>query len=190
MQGVKQENNAIDSTSSLKAGKTALLEVLESIIIAVLLAVLIRLFILAPFVIPSGSMIPTLIEGDRIIVSKITYRIWEPQRGDVIVFKYPRDPSRDYVKRLIGLGGETVALKNNRLFINGQEVTEKYLPSGLHFNDYGPVRVPEGHYLMLGDNRNVSEDSRYWGPLPEKNIVGKALLIYWPPHRIKLFKLS
>ena len=181
-----QDNQPVQPASGRAKDKSPALEVLESIVIAVLLAALIRLFILAPFYIPSGSMIPTLLEGDRIIVSKITYRLTSPQRGDIVVFKYPRDPSRDYVKRLIGLGGETVALKNSRLYINGKLMPENYLPPGLHFSDYGPVRVPEGHYLMLGDNRNVSEDSRFWGPLPEKNVIGKALLIYWPLDRIRL----
>ncbi len=186
MPEVEQDRNAVGSFSTPAKGKSAAVEIFESIIIAVLLAAIIRIFVLAPFYIPSGSMVPTLLEGDRIIVSKIAYRFWEPKRGDIVVFKYPRDPSRDYVKRLVGLGGETVALKNSRLYINGQEVPEKYLPPGLRFGDYGPIRVPEGHYLMLGDNRNVSEDSRYWGPLPEKNIIGKALMIYWPLHRIRL----
>lgn len=186
MSAVEQDRNAAGPAASEAKQKSTTVEIIESIVIAVLLAALIRIFILAPFYIPSGSMIPTLLEGDRIIVSKITYRIKEPQRGDIVVFKYPRDTSRDYVKRLIGLGGETVALKNSRLYINGQLMPEKYLPAGLRFNDYGPVRVPEGHYLMLGDNRNVSEDSRYWGPLPEKYIIGKALLIYWPLNRIRL----
>lgn len=186
MPELEQEQSKIGPLSKEGKGKSAAVEIIESIVIAVLLAALIRIFILAPFYIPSGSMVPTLLEGDRIIVSKITYRIWAPQRGDIVVFKYPRDPSRDYVKRLIGLGGETVALKNNRLYINGQVVPENYLPPGIQFADYGPVRVPEGHYLVLGDNRNVSEDSRYWGPLPEKNVIGKALLVYWPPARIRL----
>lgn len=185
MPAVEQGHHPVEPASGQAKDKSTTVEIIESIVIAVLLAALIRMFILAPFFIPSGSMIPTLFEGDRIIVSKITYRIWTPQRGDIVVFKYPRDPSRDYVKRLIGLGGETVALKNSHLYINGKLMPEEYLPPGLHFSDYGPVRVPEGHYLMLGDNRNVSEDSRYWGPLPEKNVIGKALMIYWPLNRIR-----
>jgi len=169
---------------SLTKGKPVMIEVLESILIAVVLAVLIRVFVLAPFFIPSGSMIPTLLEGDRIIVSKITYRFTEPQRGDIVVFKYPKDTSKDYVKRLIGLSGETVALKNNQLYINGQAMPESYLPAGVHFSDYGPEQVPEGEYFMLGDNRQNSEDSRYWGSMPRKNVIGKALFIYWPLNRI------
>lgn len=159
-------------------------EIFESVVIAVLLAVLIRLFILEPFYIPSGSMEPTLREHDRIIVSKLNYLWAEPQRGDIIVFKYPRDPKRNFVKRIIAVGGETVALKNSRLYINGQEVPEDYLPPGLRFADFGPVSVPEGYFFMLGDNRNNSEDSRVWGFLPRRLIVGKALVIYWPPSRL------
>lgn len=166
--------------------KSAFYEIMESIIVAVLLAVVIRLFIIQPFYIPSGSMQPTLQVGDRIIVSKFTYRFWPPQRGDVVVFKYPLDPSRDFVKRLIAFGGETVALKDSKLYINNQQVLENYLPAGLYFNDFGPVRVPPGHYLALGDNRNNSDDSRVWGPLPKEYMIGKAILIYWPPQRIGL----
>jgi len=170
---------------SLKAGKRSIFsEVFESVAIAVLLAVLIRLFILEPFYIPSGSMEPTLKEHDRIIVSKLNYRLQDPQRGDIVVFKYPRDPKRNFVKRLIAVGGETVAIKNSRLYINGQQVSENYLPRGLRFADYGPVQVPRGSYFMMGDNRNNSDDSRVWGFLPENLIVGKAIVIYWPPDRI------
>jgi len=158
-------------------------EIMESVVIAVMLAVVIRLFILEPFYIPSGSMEPTLKEFDRIIVSKVNYRFQEPKRGDVVVFKYPLDPKRNFVKRLIAVGGETVAIRNSRLYINGQLVPEDYLPQGLRFADFGPKEVPEGSYFMLGDNRNNSDDSRVWGFLPKDLIVGKAILIYWPPGR-------
>ena len=166
--------------------KSAFYEFMESIIVAVLLAVVIRIFIIQPFFIPSGSMEPTLQVGDRIIVSKFNYHFWSPQRGDIIVFKYPLDPTRDFVKRLIAFGGETVTLKNSMLYINNQQVPEEYLPAGLYFNDFGPIIVPPGHYLALGDNRNNSDDSRVWGPLPQKYVVGKAILVYWPPQRIRL----
>jgi len=171
---------------NLNKNKPVMAEVLESVLIAVVLAVLIRVFILAPFFIPSGSMNPTLLERDRIIVSKITYRFTEPQRGDIVVFKYPKDIKTDYVKRLIGLSGETVALKNNHLYINGKLAPENYLPPGVRLDDYGPVQVPEGQYFVLGDNRQNSSDSRYWGFLPRKNIIGKALFIYWPLNRISI----
>lgn len=166
--------------------KSSLLELIESVAVAILLAVVIRLFILAPFYIPSGSMEPTLRIGDRIIVSKISYLFKEPQRGDVVVFRYPLDPSRDFVKRLVGLPGETVSLRNGRLYINGQLVPEDYLPRDMKFADFGPVRVPTGYYFVLGDNRNNSDDSRVWGPLPRQNIIGKAVLVYWPPQRVRI----
>lgn len=177
------EQEAEEKLPAKTSGRSVFSEVFESVAIAVLLAVIIRLFVLEPFYIPSGSMEPTLREHDRIIVSKLNYRFQEPKRGDIIVFKYPKDTKRNFVKRLIGLGGETVALKNSRLYINGQLVPEDYLPQGLRFADFGPVEVPRGSYFMLGDNRNNSEDSRVWGFLPEKLIVGKEIFIYWPPGR-------
>ncbi len=186
MDKVNRDYSLAECNSPAESKKSVFAEMMESVLIAVLLAVIIRLFILAPFYIPSGSMEPALLIGDQIIVSKIAYRIGEPQRSDIIVFRYPRDPSRDYVKRLIGLSGETVVLRNNRLYINGQEMPEKYLPAGLRFDDFGPVRVPQGTYLMLGDNRRNSEDSRVWGPLPKEYIVGKALFIYWPLSQVRL----
>ncbi|WP_334110373.1 signal peptidase I [Thermodesulfitimonas autotrophica] len=161
-------------------------DILESLIIAIVLAVVIRAFIFQPFYIPSGSMMPTLYRGDRIIVSKLSYRFHPPQRGDIVVFHYPRNPKKTYIKRLIGLGGETVALADGKLFINGQEVPEPYLPPGTYFADFGPVKVPEGCYFMLGDNRMNSEDSRVWGFLNRRLIIGKAVLVYWPPDHIKV----
>ena len=171
-----------------KTGKSTLQELFESVAIAIILAVLIRLFIFQPFYIPSGSMEPNLQIGDRIIVSKLTYRLSEPQRGDVIVFKFPLDPSRDFVKRAVALGGENVTIRDSALYIDGQPVPEEYLPPDLRFGDFGPREIPQDHYLMLGDNRNSSDDSRMWGALPEDYIVGKAVVIYWPINRISLLK--
>ncbi|HAG10944.1 MAG TPA: signal peptidase I [Desulfotomaculum sp.] len=182
----KKKDKPAGQGSAEGSKKPVIPEILESIIIAVILATIIRLFLLAPFFIPSQSMEPALLVGDRIIVSKIAYRLGEPQRGDIIVFKYPRDPRKDYIKRLIGFEGEQVTLKNNRLYINGKETPEKYLPEDLSFYDFGPVTVPNGCYLMLGDNRPNSEDSRVWGALPKENVIGKAVLIYWPFNRARL----
>lgn len=170
-----------------RTAKSPLREIFESLIIAVILAVIIRMFILQPFYIPSGSMEPTLQINDRIIVSKISYRLHEPERGDIVVFKFPLDTKRDFVKRLIGKGGETVAIRDSKLYINDKLVPEEYLPPGLEINeDYGPVRVPEGHYLMMGDNRNNSDDGRKWGPLSKDLIIGKAVMVYWPLQHIRL----
>jgi len=171
-----------------RARGAILREVLESLVIALALAVIIRVFVFEPFYIPSGSMEPTLLTGDRIIVSKLSHRIGTPGRGDIIVFKYPRDPDRVFVKRVIGLPGETVALRESKLYINGRHIPEPYLPEGLRFPDFGPVRVPAGHLFMLGDNRNSSDDSRVWGFLDERLIIGKAVAIYWPPHRIRVIR--
>ena len=179
-----EDNNA--GVSEKKRGKSPLGEAFESIVVAIILAVLIRLFVVEPFYIPSGSMEPTLKEHDRIIVSKLNYRFQDPKRGDIIVFKYPVDPKRNFVKRLIATGGETVQIKNGKLYIDGRPEPEDYLPRGLRFKDFGPVKVPPGSYFMMGDNRNNSEDSRVWGFLPNDLIVGRALVIYWPPARVHL----
>jgi len=161
-------------------------DILESLIIAIVLAVIIRTFIFQPFYIPSGSMMPTLYRGDRIIVSKLSYRFHPPQRGDIIVFRYPHNPKKTYIKRLIGLGGETVTLADGRLYIDGRETPEPYLPPNTYFPDFGPVKVPEGSYFLLGDNRMNSEDSRVWGFLDRRLIIGKAVLVYWPLDHVKL----
>ncbi|MHB1127913.1 MAG: signal peptidase I [Bacillota bacterium] len=161
-------------------------ELTQSVLIAVVLALVIRMFLFHPFFIPSGSMEPTLMIGDRIIVNKFVYRFNEPQRGDIIVFKFPLDPRRDFIKRVIGLSGETVEISANQLLINNEIVPEPYLPQGLEFDNFGPVEVPEGRLLVLGDNRNSSQDSRVWGSLPEENIIGKAIFIFWPLKRIGL----
>ena len=180
-----KELNYIDAETEEKPkGKSPIREILESVAIAVFLAVIIRTFVFQPFYIPSESMTPNLLVGDRIIVSKLSFVFGEPKRGDVIVFKYPEDPSRDFVKRTIGLSGENLSVRDNLLYINGQLVEESYLPQGLVFSDFGPEDVPESAYFMMGDNRNNSDDSRVWGPMPEENIVGKAVLIYWPFNRI------
>lgn len=177
-----------ESQGEHKRKKSTMREMLESVVIAVVLAAVIRLFILEPFYIPSGSMEPTLMINDRIIVSKVTYQLREPQPGDIVVFKFPLDPSRNFVKRLIATGGDTVEIKDSVLYINNKPVQENYLPSGLKFQDYGPKKVPEGYYFMMGDNRNNSDDSRVWGFLDKKLIVGKAEVIYWPLDRIGLAK--
>ncbi|MEW6448415.1 MAG: signal peptidase I [Bacillota bacterium] len=163
-------------------------DILESLVIAIVLAILIRAFIFQPFYIPSGSMMPTLFQGDRIIVSKLSYRFHPPERGDIIVFRFPLNEKKNYVKRLIGLSGETVQLSDGKLFINGREIPEPYLPPNTYFADYGPVKVPENSFFMLGDNRMNSEDSRVWGFLDRRLIVGKAIILYWPPNRIKLIR--
>lgn len=171
-----------------KRGGSFLGEVFESLLVAIILALIIRLFVFQPFVIPSGSMEPTLQVNDRIITLKFSYYFGEPNRGDVVVFKYPRDPKRVFVKRVIGVGGETVTLQDSTLYINGEPVPEPYLPPDLEFADFGPIEVPEGHLFVLGDNRNNSDDSRVWGFVQEDLLIGKSVAIYWPFERISTIR--
>ncbi|HBV98922.1 MAG: signal peptidase I [Peptococcaceae bacterium BICA1-7] len=180
------DNAGVPSEVEDRPKKSTLREIVESLVIAVVLALLIRTFILQPFYIPSGSMEPNLMIQDHIIVNKIGYRFWEPQRGDIVVFKFPRDPSKDFVKRLIGQPGDKVEIRKSKLYINGNLVSENYLPAGLEFGSFGPAVIPENSYFMMGDNRNNSDDSRSWGVLPRENIIGKAVLTYWPLNRIHL----
>jgi signal peptidase I len=158
-------------------------EIIESVILAVILAAVIRIWLLEPFYIPSPSMEPTLYPQDRIIVNKIIYKFRPPQRGDVVVFKYPLDPQRDFIKRVIAFEGETIEVRTNYVFINGKRLDEPYLPYEV-VPDFGPFQVPKDHIFVMGDNRNNSDDSRVWGPLNKKFLVGKALCIYWPPDRL------
>jgi signal peptidase I len=169
-------------------------EWIEPLIAAGILALLIRTFLVQPFKIPTGSMRPTLIESDRILVNKLLYRFRDPQRGDIIVFKYPPDQKRDFIKRLIAIGGETVEIKRGDIYINGEELTDPEIIDSLYyynkedwaFGASGQVlEVPEGNYFVLGDNSVNSSDSRNWGFVPRKNVVGRAFFTYWPLSRLK-----
>jgi signal peptidase I len=181
---------------------------ITELIVIVIIVLLIRAFVAQAYNIPSGSMKPTLLVGDFILVNKLVYRFSEPQRGDIVVFKYPIDPNIDFIKRIIALPGEEVEVRNNQVFINGKPlplievgrgeengvrkvIYEEILPEGKKHKvqfyedfpfskrDFGPVVVPPNHYFVMGDNRDNSEDSRYWGFVPRENIVGKAFVIYF-----------
>lgn len=192
--------------------KSVVREYFESLVIAVVLALFIRTFVVQAFKIPTGSMEQNLLIGDHLLVNKFVFgpalsRVEKTvlpakdiQRLDVIVFKYPVDPERDFIKRVIGLPGETVELRNKRVYVNGRRLEEPYvyhledpppLPEEMSLSTemagmagdprvrYGPVTVPPDHYFVMGDNRDNSQDSRYWGFLPRANVKGKALVIYW-----------
>ena len=163
-----------------KKEKSVIREFLEMAVIAAVLAILIKTFIAGNYYVPSGSMEPTIITNDKVIVTNFSYYLNEPERGDVIVFEYPEDRTKDYIKRCIGLPGETVEFKDSKLYVNGEQIEEPYLPEGLEFDDYGPITVPEDSFFMCGDNRNHSADSRVWGFLPDELIIGKAQVVYWP----------
>ncbi len=186
--------------------KSNLREWIESIVIAVILALFIRTFFIQAFKIPTGSMRTTLLEGDRILVNKLRYGAkvpftalrlpgyGKPQRGDVIVFIYPEDPKRDFIKRLIALGGDTVEINNGNIYVNNQEVVDSPIKNIYYYNrgDYGKVgqtiKVPEDSYFVLGDNSASSKDSRYWGFVPQKDLIGRAEFIYWPLTRLRVIK--
>jgi signal peptidase I len=167
-----------------QAVRSSIVETLDACIVAALLSLFIITFIVQAFYIPSGSMEPTLMVNDRILVAKFIYRFEPVRRGDVIVFRYPLNPQRDFVKRVIGLPGEMVELKQGVVYISGEPVSEKGYALKPDFGNYAQVTVPAHEYFVLGDNRNNSEDSRFFGYVPRANIIGRALFIYWPPSRV------
>ena len=149
-------------------------------LIALAIVLPIRIFIFQPFLVNGDSMIPNFAHGDYLIVDELSYRFGDPARGDVIVFKYPGDPSQKYIKRIIGLPGETVDVRDSRVFVNEEEVVEAYLSSTLETNGGGKTTLREGEFYVLGDNRKYSSDSRKWGILERGFIIGKAAIRVFP----------
>ena len=188
-----------------RKNKSALRETIEAVVVAFVIALVIRTFVIQAFKIPSGSMIPTLLVGDHILVNKFLlgtpvdipftnvnlFRmpgLRDPQRGDVIVFKYPEDPTRDFIKRVVGIGGDVVESNDKSVSVNGQKLIELYIqhvdndikPKDMDRRDtFGPLVVPKGSVFVMGDNRDQSYDSRYWGFVDDTQIKGKAIIIYW-----------
>lgn len=150
---------------------------------AFVLALLIQQFVVKPFGIPSESMEPTLLKGDRVLVSRLAYRFGEPQRGDVVVF-HPPLGTEDYIKRIVAVGGDHVAVKNGKLYLNGEPQQEPYIKDGDILGEFDDIIVPKGSFFVMGDNRNNSGDSRIFGTITRQAIVGKAFARYWPPTRI------
>ena len=169
-------------------------ENIKSILLGVALALVIRTFIIQAYKIPSGSMRPTLIEGDRILVNKYVYRFREPGPGEVIVFRYPEDRKREFIKRLIGRGGDAVAIRDHMLLLNGHVMDHppfsrhQYVNVGSLADPNAAITVPADMYFVLGDNSMSSRDSRYWGFVPKKDLIGKALVIFWPPNRWRVIR--
>lgn len=160
-------------------------EALRTLVVAFLLAQLIMVSVAQAFQVEQYSMEPTLLPHDRVLVSKFIYRFREPHRGDVVVLRYPRNPARNYIKRVVGLSGEKIRIKDGKVFVNGQPMPETYI-NGHAMGDYGPFSVPADHVFVLGDNRNNSEDSRAFGPVKRELVVGQAIIVYWPFQRAKL----
>ena len=217
----KNDNNHINRKSTFR-------EYAEALAIAVLLALFIRTFVVQAFKIPSGSMKPTLIIGDHLLVNKFTYGIKiplidrfiiqldKPKRGDIVVFKYPKDESKDFIKRVIGIEGDVVEIQSDILYVNGEKIDTEYvskyidedisgaeryeesfgeskhyiLDQYINYEDFGPITVPENSIFVMGDNRDNSQDSRYWGFVSLNKIKGKALIIYWSwPNWKRFFKV-
>jgi len=186
--------------------KSVAREYFESICVAVILALFVRTFVVQAFKIPTGSMENNLLIGDHLLVNKFVFAptvtgvegtllpIDPIRRGDILVFKFPEDPERDFIKRVIGLPGETLELRDKKVYVDGKGLDEPYVQFLFPFDagsaedagavadvrrNYGPVTVPEGHYFMMGDNRDNSQDSRYWGFMPRNYVKGKALFVYF-----------
>ncbi|HLA66833.1 MAG TPA: signal peptidase I [Acidimicrobiia bacterium] len=177
------------------------------IVVALVVAVIIKTFLIQAFFIPSASMHDTLLEGDRVMVNKLAYRFGEPHRGDVIVFDSPlvahdqtesflgrvvrnvgealglSTPESALIKRVIALGGETIEIKGNRIYIDGVAIDEPYLTRPVNMDAFGPLTIPQGYVFVMGDNRNQSEDGRVFGPIPDSDIIGRAFVRVWPPGR-------
>ena len=157
-----------------------------TLLIAVAIAFFITHVIVVNAVVPSGSMENTIMTGDRVVANRLAYLFGEPQRFDIVVFPYPDNPSELFIKRIIGLPGETVEIKDGNVFIDGEQIQDSQFLDETPIGDFGPYVVPEGHYFMMGDNRNHSNDSRFWNNkfVDEKDILGKAVFKYWPGFKI------
>lgn len=153
----------------------------RELIIAGMVCLLVVTFIAQPFKVDGSSMLPNLKSDERIMANKLVARFGELKRGDVVVFWYPFDPSRTYVKRVIGLPGEMIEIRRGYVYVNGRRLSEPYLlPSYRDNKDFKPINVKPAHYYLMGDNREISNDSRYFGQVPQRYILGKAIFIYWP----------
>jgi signal peptidase I len=195
--------------TQVKSQRTIFQEYSEALVVAVILAIIIRAFFFQAFKIPSSSMEPTLLVGDHILVSKFIYgvripftdtrwpRFTSPSHGDVIVFIYPADRTKDFIKRVIGVGGDTIEIRNKKVIRNGKEISEPYahhfdnriFPGGTNPRDnMGPVTVPKGYLFVMGDNRDFSHDSRFWRFVPLADVKGEAFLIYYSAKQFPLVR--
>ena len=196
----KKNTGKIDNNNTRKKKKSGLRENIEAILVAIVLALFIRTFVIQAFKIPSGSMKETLLIGDHILVNKFIYGvkvpylqttivpITNPKHGDIVVFKFPEDPSKDFIKRVIAVAGDVVEVSDKQVYVNRKLLnhdfgihTDSYIfpPSVQPRDNFGPVVVPEKSLFVMGDNRDQSYDSRFWGFVDLKALKGKALMIYW-----------
>ena len=194
------EDKTKEKVKNTKKLKSKVYEYAEAIIIAIFIAIVVRTFIAQAYKIPSRSMLPTLLVGDHLLVNKFIYGVkvpflrntiipvTNPQRGDIVVFIYPNDRSKDFIKRVIGVSGDKIEIKNKIIFINGKQYSDAYgiysdnitYPASMQPRDnFGPVTVPKGSLFVMGDNRDESLDSRFWGFVDLKDVEGKAFIIYF-----------
>jgi len=213
---LQEKSSVVSSAEEMEVSKKSIIrEYAEALVIAIILALTIRVFVVQAFKIPSGSMIPTLLIGDHILVSKLAYGFQlpkdcefqvsfppvtcfsstivmnfdPPQRGDIIVFRYPEDENKDFIKRVIGLPGDTIQIQNKKVMVNGQPLMDEAFTQRIDpgiidgrinpRDNLGPLTVPPDSYFVMGDNRDQSLDSRFWGFVRMEKIKGRAFLVYW-----------
>lgn len=176
------------------------LDIIETVVIALSIFLIVYLFIMQPHQVNGASMYPTYEDGEYLLTDKVSYKINEPQRGDVVVFRAPESAQCpegtgcDFIKRIIGLPGDQIMIQNDQISVNGVRLDETYLPDGTpshpgtFLNNGGVIVVKEDQFFVMGDNRNHSSDSRTWGPVPKENIVGKVFFRYWPPEAVGLIQ--
>ena len=157
---------------------------LRDILLSLLIATAVVVFLYQPVKVEGTSMLPQLVDEQRIFVNKFVYRLDSIERGDVVVFKLPEDPSRSYIKRVVGLPGETVEVRRGMVYVDGRLINEEHIPPRYRdYTSYPSVTVPSGEYYVLGDHRNTSKDSRAWGTVERVQVTGKAVFAYWPIER-------
>ena len=159
----------------------------EQVALGLLLAVFVVLFVMQGYRVSGDCMRPHLATGERVLAYKLAYAIHGPRRGDIVIFEYPRDPRQTFVKRVVGLPGDRVSITSGQVYVDGAPLPEPYRTYAAH-GDMAPQLVPHESYFVLGDNRDVSDDSRDWGDLPRRNILARAVACYWPPQHCQVLR--
>lgn len=177
-----------------KRAVTIFFDLIESVVVALSIFVVIYLFLVQPHMVKGASMDPTFHDGQYILTDKISYRIHTPKRGDVVVFKAPMNPDFDYIKRIIGLPEDTIAISDGKVLVNGQPLSDEYIQTdtillpGQYIQEGERITVGENEYFVLGDNRSHSADSRQWGMVPKNDIIGRVFFRYWPVNQFGLIQ--
>jgi signal peptidase I len=184
IQNTTPDLNMSEHTYSKPKKDNSLWEIIKFALLALVIVIPIRTFIAQPFIVSGNSMVPTFENNEYLIVDEISYRIHEPERGDVIIFRYPKDPSKFFIKRIIGLPGETLTINGQKITVKNESHPEGFTVDEPYVKNQATneltVTLPEGQYFVMGDNRSASSDSRVWGNVPEKNIIGRAFLRVLP----------